>query len=92
MNWKQRLNGSVEWLLKKGLRGDYVPEAVATSRLEICESNGCKLFDSSAYRCRYCGCYLRVKTKLVVDPFESFRQKKEVLTKCPKDLWGEYKE
>lgn len=92
MTWRKRLLGSVEWLVDKGFRGDEVPEEVAADRLNICESNGCKLFDSSAYRCRSCGCFLRVKTRLIVDPVESFKQGREVLAECPEGFWGKYQE
>lgn len=90
MTWRERLLGSVEWLVKKGFNGEEVPAQVAEERLKICESNGCKMFDPVGYRCRSCGCFLRVKTKLIVDPMESFKQGQEVLTKCPKGLWGEF--
>jgi hypothetical protein len=49
-----------------------VEEAVSSSRLEICKK--CDFFDNANNRCKKCGCYMEIKTKLRIE-------------KCPVNKW-----
>jgi hypothetical protein len=59
--------------LKKG-NDLSVPAHVADRRFDVCRK--CDKFDPTLERCRECGCFMRVKTKLAG-------------MKCPLNKWGE---
>lgn len=65
-----------------------VEKSQAQERMDICRKNTCGHFREKMERCGKCGCFLRVKTKLVYDPIRTvLNGGKKILTVCPDGLW-----
>jgi len=66
------------WETRKAMGADLpviVPDEVGLARLELCEN--CEELDKESYRCKKCGCGMKIKTQLAV-------------VKCPLDKWQKY--
>lgn len=85
MNIIERLKKTVEFFAKEGIQTEYVTEDQKGLRLSLCEP--CDEFIQETRQCGICTCFMDVKTSFLYDPVETLKQGKQVLTKCPKDLW-----
>lgn len=89
-----RLDDTLKWMLDRGIPGDRVPDAEAARRMGVCMD--CPMLDPGPVKCRICGCYMEVKTRLVVDPVETAKNfvngGKVALkkTRCPEGRWEEW--
>lgn len=68
----KNLFGSVSNFIKSGMH--IAEESIYQKRLEVC--NNCEWFDHEAERCRKCGCFVKIKARLMSD-------------KCPLNKWDQ---
>lgn len=66
--------------------GDLNDPGLAVSRMNTCKE--CPFFDPNNVKCKDCGCFLEVKTKLLknLNPDKGFRTE---LTHCPQGKWDD---
>lgn len=74
------------WLIGDAIMNEEkVSPAEAKMRMDVCKK--CEHLTVITQQCDRCGCFMRIKTKLLYDPVESDKQGVDVLTKCPVGKW-----
>lgn len=69
---------------KQGVDAVFVEPEIANFRMNLCKACPDLMEDG---RCANCGCIMKVKTKLKIDPVESAIHLKPIRSTCPKKLW-----
>lgn len=78
---------SIAYLVANGIDTTRVTEQESDNRMSICK--GCEHLEGNGTfcKCKICGCFMNVKTKLLYDPVVSVTNKEKSLTVCPKGKW-----
>lgn len=78
---------NIAYLVANGIDTTRVSEQESDNRMAICKQCEHLEGNGALCKCKICGCFMNVKTKLLFDPVESVKNKEKLLTVCPKGKW-----
>lgn len=81
----KKMLDSLAYMATQGVDTTLVTPDEANNRMEICKA--CPKLSKITHQCSECGCFMKVKTKLLFDPVESVKQAQKVTTTCPDGKW-----